>query len=110
MIQRCLNSLIYIIVGFFQVASILGGGGAVAYRLGRSTARVEAAISLQEKNAENTTAAITEIRTEVVALRALMTDVALQKQEIAQLRQWYDELRRGEGFVYPLGARLKGQT
>lgn len=88
--------IVYIVVGAFQVLSVLGGGGMVAYKLGQSNQR-------QESTSVQTAAAISEIKIEIAALRTLMTDVALQKAEIAQLRQWYDELRRGEGFIVPIG-------
>jgi acyl carrier protein phosphodiesterase len=86
----------------------------VAYRLGRSTQRVESAIDLQKQSGVQTAAAITELKADIAALRAVLTEVALQKAEIerlhdtiARLEKWYDELRRGEGFVYPLESKLK---
>ena len=102
--------VVYIIVGAFQIFSVLGGGGMVAYKLGQSNQR-------QESTSSQTASAINEIKTELAALRTVMTDVALQKQELAQLRsdlgqlrQWYDELRHGEGLVYPFGAHLSKQS
>lgn len=104
-----MEPLVYIAVGVAQILAFLGGGGAVAYRIGRSTMRVEASIDLQRAIAMQNGQAITELKTEVTGLKSLLTEVALQKQElrnlasdIAELRRWYDELRHGEGMVFPL--------
>ncbi|MDE2468553.1 MAG: hypothetical protein KGL35_07385 [Bradyrhizobium sp.] len=104
-----------IVVGVVQTLAILGGGGMVAFRLGRSTQKVESAIAAQEGNFRQANAVIAEIKGEIVAMRGLMTEVALQKQEItqirqdtAQLREWYDALRHGEGFVRPAAKRIRG--
>jgi ribosomal protein L29 len=95
-----------IIVGVIQTLAIVAGGGMVSFRLGRSTQKVESAIAAQEKNSMQAAQAIAEIKGEIAALRGLMTEVALQKQEIsqvrnelAQVRTWYDELRHGQGYV-----------
>jgi hypothetical protein len=95
-----------IVVGIVQTLAILGGGGMVSFRLGRSTQKVESAIAAQENNSKRAAEAIAEIKGEIAALRGLMTEVALQKQEIsqvrvelAQVRSWYDELRHGEGYI-----------
>ena len=100
-------SLVAIAVGIAQIVSILGGGGLVAYRLGRTSQRMESSIDLQKQLSLQNGEEIRELKSEVKALNALMTEVALQKSAIERLEHWYDELRRGEGFVYPLNARLK---
>lgn len=89
-----------IAVGVLQIFAILAGGGLVAIRLIVST-------KLQEKFSAQTEASIAELKTEITALKALMTEVALQKAAIEQLRQWYDELRRGEGFIRPMRPRAR---
>jgi len=100
-------SYVAIAVGIAQIVSILGGGGLVAYRLGRTTQRMESSIDLQKQLSLQNGEEIRELKSEVKALNALMTEVALQKVAIERLEQWYDELRRGEGFVYPLTRHLK---
>lgn len=102
--------IVYIVVGAFQVVGVIGGVFVAVYRFGQGAKTTDLAIT-------NMAATIAEIKAEVVAMRALMTDVALQKQEIgslrddiAQLRQWYDELRHGEGLVFPLGSRLNQKS
>jgi hypothetical protein len=87
-----MDPLVYIAVGVAQILAILGGGGVVAYRIGRSTERVEL-ISSQAVSS------IAELKVEVSALKTLMTEVALQKAAIDRLEKWYDELRRGEGLI-----------
>lgn len=81
-----------IIVGIVQTLAIFGGGGLVAVRIGRSTERAQVV-------SEQAAASIAELKDEVAALKALMTEVALQKAAIERLEKWYDELRRGEGFI-----------
>lgn len=102
--------IVYIIVGAFQILSVLGGGGVIAYRLGQSNQRLESAVEFTKSLSAQTTTAITELKADVAALRTVLTEVALQKAEIAQLRQWYDELRHGEGLVFPLGSRLNQKS
>lgn len=102
--------IVYIVVGVFQVAGVIGGVFVAVYRFGQGAKTTDLSIT-------NMAATIAEIKAEVVAMRALMTDVALQKQEIgslrddiAQLRAWYDELRHGEGMVFPFGSRLNQKS
>ena len=102
-----MDPIVYIAVGVAQIVAILGGGGVVAFRIGRSTQRVESSIELQKIAIAQSAGAISDIKADIAALKAVLTEVALQKAEIKQLREWYDELRRGEGFVYPLGSHLR---
>lgn len=82
-----------------EVVSILGGGGLVLIRLGKTTGRVEAAMKLQAEE-------IADLKGEVKVVNKLLTDVAVQKQRldtmdmrIDTLDRRYDELRHGDGFV-----------
>lgn len=101
------ETLVYIgiAVGLIQTLAILGGGILVSFRLGRGTQRVESAILLQKELFKQAQLSIVELKNEVTALKTLMTEVALQKVAIEQLRQWYDELRHGEGYIHPLRSR-----
>ena len=92
-----------------EIVSIIGGGGLVVYRLGRTSAKIEAAMTLQA-------AEISELKEDVKVVGRLLTDVAVQKERLDSharrldlLDRRYDELRHGEGFVYPLGARPKAE-
>ncbi len=85
---------------------MLVGGGMIIWRMSRMATRFELIGDAQAKE-------ITEIKNEVTAMRVLMTTVAVQKERLDSqgarlnlLDQRYDELRHGEGFVYPLGSHL----
>lgn len=80
-----------------EIVSILGGGGLVAFRLGRVTSRVEQAISGQGDQ-------IKAMQGELKEFGKLMTTVALQGQRLDLLDARYEELRHGEGYVFPLGS------
>jgi len=89
-----------------EVLSILGGGGLVAFRLGRTTTRVEAAMLLHGRE-------ISELKTEMKQVSNLLTQVALQGQRLDTqdkrldtLDRRYEELRHGEGFVVPAPGRM----
>ncbi len=69
-----------------EVLSFLAGAGLVAFRVGRTTQRLEAAMELQRMQ-------IADLQIEVKELRALMTKVALQDQRLNILDQRIDELR-----------------
>jgi hypothetical protein len=82
-----------------EIVSILGGGGLVAFRLGKNSQAVREAMRQQA-------AEITLLREEVKELSKLVTEVAVQSKRLDILEQRYDELRHGEGFVFPLAAHL----
>lgn len=73
-----------------EILSILSGGGAVAYRLGRTTQRMEQAMETQRSE-------LNELRGSVKELSRLMTEVALQKQRLdmhqAQLEEFGEYIR-----------------
>ena len=58
-----------------EIVSIVAGGGTVAYRLGRTTERMEQAMAMQREQ-------IISLKDDVKELNKLMTDVALQKQRL----------------------------
>ncbi len=74
-----------------EIVSIIAGGGTVAYRLGRTTERMEQAMLLQR-------AQITELQEDVKELNKVMTEVALQKQRLdmhsAQIEELSEWVRR----------------
>jgi hypothetical protein len=85
---------------------MLGGGGMIVWRMSRMATRFELIGDAQAKE-------ITEIKNEVTAMRVLMTAVAVQKERLDSqgerlnlLDRRYEELRHGEGFIYPLGSHL----
>jgi hypothetical protein len=85
-----------------EVASILGGGVVVAFRLGRTTQRFETAVSMQGRQ-------INMLQADVRELNKLMTEVAVQATELNSIRaridlmdKRYEEMRHGEGYVMPI--------
>ncbi len=99
-------TLLDLILKVGNLVIMLGGGGMIIWRMSRMATRFELIGDAQAKE-------ITEIKNEVTAMRVLMTTVAVQKERLDSqgarlnlLDQRYDELRHGEGFVYPLGSHL----
>jgi hypothetical protein len=82
-----------------EIASMLGGGGLVAFRLGKNSQVVREAMRQQA-------AEIAMLKDEIKELSKLVTEVAVQSKRLDILEQRYEELRHGEGFVFPLAANL----
>jgi len=80
-----------------EIVSILGGGGMVAFRLGRTTATMQGAVEVQNS-------AIDDLKVEVRKLSDVLTKLAVQEQRLNMLDKHIDELRHGEGYVFPLGS------
>jgi hypothetical protein len=91
---------IYITVGFVQTMAILGGGAVFMLKAGKSAGRVETLLS-------HHTDSIAELASDLKQIQPILAQIAVQKSEIANLTKWYDELRHGEGYVFPLSAHLQ---
>lgn len=85
-----------------EIVSILGGGGTVAYRLGRTTERVEQTLANQNILLAQQSDEIRALKDETKKWNEVLTQIALQKRDIELLNDRYEELRHGEGFVHPL--------
>jgi hypothetical protein len=83
-----------------EIVSMLGGGGLVAFRLGKNSQVVREAMRQQA-------AEIAMLKDEIKELSKLVTEVAVQSKRLDILEQRYEELRHGEGFVFPLAANLQ---
>ena len=86
---------------------MLGGGGMIVWRMSRMATRFELIGDAQARE-------ISEIKDEITAMRVLMTAVAVQKERLDSqaerlnlLDKRYDELRHGEGYIFPLDAHLR---
>jgi hypothetical protein len=108
------NSL-EVILRIGEILSILGGGVLVAFKLGRSTQSMEAAIGAQALSAVQQKDEISQLKIEVRKLSDIMTHIAVQNtrmdtmaERVTMLDQRFEELRHGEGFIYPLSAHLQG--
>ena len=82
-----------------QIVSVVCGGGLVAYRLGRSSSRIEAAMGIQGEE-------IKTLKDEIKVLSEVVIKVAITTTRLDMLEKRYEELRHGEGFVFPLSAHL----
>ena len=68
-----------------EIVSIIAGGGVVAYRLGRTTERMEQSLVLQREQIE-------ALQGDVKELSKLMVEVALQKQRLDMHAAQIEEL------------------
>lgn len=82
-----------------EVIALILGAGTILVRMGRMMGEFKI---IGEQQAVE----ISEMKTEIKTLSMLITTVAVQKvemaglrEDIALLRQWYDELRRATGQV-----------
>jgi hypothetical protein len=82
-----------------QIIAILAGGGLVAFRLGRTTARVEATLSLQNRILETQSAEISELKNETKKLGDVLTAIAVQGTRLDRLETDLQDLRHGRGFI-----------
>lgn len=78
-----------------QIITLIGGGAYVVFKLGRVTERVENMLATQTKE-------LTELKEETKKVGTILTTLAVQEQRLDLLDARYEELRHGEGFVFPL--------
>lgn len=93
-----------------QTCAILLGIPVIAFRLGRGTEAIKASVLLQGETMKALTEEVRELKEEHKEFRSTLTEVAVQKTQLdnhgSQLTQLFkivDDLRRGEGFIMPLG-------
>lgn len=87
---------------FVEIISILGGGGAVAFRLGRATKSMDAAVERQTLILEGHRDDILELKTEIKKLNDVLTALAVQSGRLDRAEESIREMRHGQGFVNPL--------
>ena len=88
------------------IVSLIGGGGVIIWRISRMATRFEVIGGAQAVE-------IAALKDEMIKMRELMTQVAVQKvilegqdRRLTLLDQRYEELRHGEGYVFPLGSHV----
>lgn len=94
--MKDINTILQIV----QILSIVGGGGLVAFRLGRAT-ELQAATNKQHSEQ------IAELKMAMKDFARVVTELAVQGKRLDILDQRYEELRHGEGYVFPL---MKGRA
>jgi hypothetical protein len=89
-----------------EVLSIIGGGGLVAFKLGRSTTRVETAMALQGSAVATMQDEVKELKAEIkklaeiASLQAVQTERMNQQAErINRVEANVNELAHGRGFI-----------
>lgn len=78
-----------------DIASLIGGlsvAAAFLYRRGGSDVELKLAVAACLKE-------MSEIKSELAEFGKAMTKLAVQETKIDLLMKWYDELRRGRGWV-----------
>ena len=73
-----------------EIMSILAGGGLVAFKLGRTTTRVEATLEMQNAILRTQSSEITELKLETKKLGDVLTQIAVQSVRIGHIE---DDLR-----------------
>ncbi len=98
--------LLDIVLKIVTILSIVGGVGVIVWKTSSMTTRFEMIGAEHGK-------AISEIKTEIKTMNALLTQVAVQKERLDNqatrlnlLDARYEELRHGEGYVFPLTSHL----
>jgi len=89
-----------------QLTTLVVGGGTIIFRMSRMATTFELIGKQQAKE-------ISEVKSEVRELSKTVTELAVQKtrldnqaERLNLLDKRYEELRHGEGFVFPLDAHL----
>ena len=82
-----------------EILSILGGGALVAFRLGRTTSRVEASLERQNEILTKQSSEISELKKETKKLGDVLTAIAVQGTRIGRVEEDIRELKHGRGFV-----------
>ena len=90
------------ILKVFEILSIIGGGALVAFKLGRTTARVEASLERQNDILTSQSAEISELKTETKKLGDVLTAIAVQDARIGRMEEDIREIKHGRGFIQPI--------
>jgi hypothetical protein len=76
-----------------EIISILAGGGLVAFKLGRTTTRVEATLEMQNSILRKQSDEITELKLETKKLGDVLTQIAVQSVRIGHIEDDLRDLR-----------------
>jgi hypothetical protein len=98
-----------------QTLAVVIGGGFGVYRIGRNTQKTESAITRANEVAIEQKEEMSDLKKEVRKLSDVLTTMAVTttrvdnlSNSITELRQLVNDLRRGEGFIFPIGAHIPG--
>ena len=85
-----------------EILSIIGGGALVAFKLGRTTAKVESSLEIQNDILKLQASDISSLKTEMKKLGDVLTAIAVQGNRIDRIEEDIREIRHGRGFVQPI--------
>lgn len=86
----------------FEIVSIVGGGGLVIFKLGRTTERVEQTLAHQNQILDNQVMELKELKIDIEKVATVLATVAVQNSRLNRLEEDLRELRHGKGWVNPL--------
>lgn len=103
-----INTVLYVA----QILAIVGGGAVFLFRTGKSVAAMEQAVNALRDVVINQGNEIKELRSEMKQFGTVLTQMAVQKERLdmiasrlSLLDSRVEEMRHGEGFVFPLTRR-----
>lgn len=95
-----------LVIKLVELVAIIGGGGVFMFKMGRAVSKFETVSTRQADD-------IAELKMDFKAMAEATLQLALQDQRMTNMSQritateeLVNELRHGEGFVYPLGSHL----
>lgn len=94
MAQFALSEILQLIT----IVSIIGGGGMVAFRLGRSSRSTDAAVGALRAVSDQHRIEITEIKNEIHKLSDVITQMAVAYERMNMMQSQINDLR---GFIKP---------
>jgi len=86
------------ILHIVEIVALVGGGFALAYRIGKTHSAITAAIERQDAAAARQEREISELKTEIKKLGDVLNALAVQENRLDMHEKWIDELRRGVGW------------
>lgn len=84
-----------------QAAAIIGGGLFFLFKLGRATAKLEGALTLQNVILKNQAEDVTELKADVRKLGDVLTTIAVQDNRLDRIENDIREIKHGKGFIEP---------
>ncbi len=87
------------ILKVLEIFSIVGGGAVVAFRLGRTTQKVEEAIATQNILMKEQASDITDLKFETKKLSEVVTQLAVQHTRLDRIEDDIRDMKHGRGYV-----------
>jgi hypothetical protein len=81
-----------------EILAILGGGGTVAFKLGKTTTRVEDTLTRQNEILVGQSQEITELKEETKKVNDVLTKIAVQENRLERIEEDIRDMQHGRGF------------